>query len=228
MVNSATVVGALGTRSIVHLGVRPVKPAAKELVKEKRHDSLSDPTANLMMPPGKVDDRMLPIRESDWASGKSAAWPRGDGSHGTDFSRKQGCVESRKKPAFDKRVVLYSVSPKVAEHLRCSRPDAGSSWAVEVSQNSVHHPAELRSAQVLRIDFKPPLKTQATACMQKIQNISLPRSGHHLLVRCLTQIYKDQLNYCEFYTHCRKTPCRDPATNLQKKPRFQIANSPIC
>ena len=58
--------------------------------------------------------------------------------------------------------------------------------------------------------------------MQKIQNISFPRSGHHLLVRCLTQIYKDQLNYCEFYTHCRRTPCSDPATNLQKNHDFKL------
>ena len=58
--------------------------------------------------------------------------------------------------------------------------------------------------------------------MQPIQNISFPRSGHALLVRCLKQIYKDQINYCEFYTHCRKTPCSNPATNLQKNHDFDL------
>jgi hypothetical protein len=58
--------------------------------------------------------------------------------------------------------------------------------------------------------------------MQKIHHLSFPRSGRHLMVRCLKQIYKDPLHYCEFYTHWRRTPCSDPATNLQKKHDFKL------
>ncbi len=58
--------------------------------------------------------------------------------------------------------------------------------------------------------------------MRSIQNISFPRSGHHLLVRCLTQIFGERLGYCEYYTHCRTTPCPEPANNLQKNHDFHL------
>ena len=57
---------------------------------------------------------------------------------------------------------------------------------------------------------------------EKIQCISFPRSGHHLLVRCLTQMYGEQFQYCDFYNHCRKTPCRDEKTNFQKNHDFKL------
>ena len=57
---------------------------------------------------------------------------------------------------------------------------------------------------------------------EKIQCISFPRSGHHLLVRCLTQMYGEHFQYCDFYNHCRKTPCRNAKTNFQKNHDFKL------
>ena len=61
---------------------------------------------------------------------------------------------------------------------------------------------------------------------EKIQCISFPRSGHHLLVRCLTQMYGEHFQYCDFYNHCRKTPCLDQKTNFQKHHDFKLRFSP--
>ena len=43
-----------------------------------------------------------------------------------------------------------------------------------------------------------------------------------MLVRCLQQMYTDELHYCDYYNHCRKIPCRDPQTNLQKNHDFRL------
>ncbi|MBW2046214.1 MAG: hypothetical protein JRI96_15265 [Deltaproteobacteria bacterium] len=79
--------------------------------------------------------------------------------------------------------------------------------------------------------------------MKKIQCITFPRSGHHLLVNCLARYFgedllfdsrsiesgKDrshfsagELVYCEYYHHCGQTPCADPKTNFQKNHDFGL------
>lgn len=49
--------------------------------------------------------------------------------------------------------------------------------------------------------------------MQKIQSVTLPRSGHHLLVNCLIG-YFENFNYCNFYGCCKSLTC-------DKNPVFQ-------
>ena len=77
--------------------------------------------------------------------------------------------------------------------------------------------------------------------MRKIQCLTYPRSGHHLLVNILARYFGDVPNfdsrsietgkdrshfsagkfaYCEYYTHCRKTPCINLDTNFQKSHDF--------
>jgi hypothetical protein len=52
---------------------------------------------------------------------------------------------------------------------------------------------------------------------QPVQCVSFPRSGHHLLMDILSLYYgRNGFRYCEFYTHCRRSPCANPAVNFQK------------
>lgn len=50
------------------------------------------------------------------------------------------------------------------------------------------------------------------ACMaeRKFVSVSLPRSGHHLLMRILDRYFQERFHYCEFYTIddcCKAIPC---------------------
>jgi len=79
--------------------------------------------------------------------------------------------------------------------------------------------------------------------MRNITSVSFPRSGHHLLINILARYFgKDplydsrsietgedrshftagRLVYCEYYTHCRKSPCSDPKTTFQKNHDFDL------
>ena len=42
--------------------------------------------------------------------------------------------------------------------------------------------------------------------MNKVQSVSLPRTGHHLLVNCLKN-YFEEFKYCSFYNCCYKLEC---------------------
>jgi len=42
--------------------------------------------------------------------------------------------------------------------------------------------------------------------MKKVQSVSIPRTGHHLLVNCLTR-YFDDFKYCNFYGCCKELNC---------------------
>jgi hypothetical protein len=55
-----------------------------------------------------------------------------------------------------------------------------------------------------------------------ITNVTFPRSGHHLLEKLLRNYWEDDFRYCEYYTHCRRTPCRDRDTNWQKNHEFDL------
>lgn len=75
--------------------------------------------------------------------------------------------------------------------------------------------------------------------MRKIQCVTFPRSGHHLLVNMLFKYFSKDVKYpeilggethgkgkeiiragniyyCEFYAHCLTSFCTDPKTNFQK------------
>ena len=47
-----------------------------------------------------------------------------------------------------------------------------------------------------------------------IQSVSMPRSGHHFLIKLLREYYNDKdrgihrMSYCEFYNCCSTRPCR--------------------
>lgn len=58
--------------------------------------------------------------------------------------------------------------------------------------------------------------------MDYVVHVSFPRSGHHALVRCMMDLLPDELNYCDYYRHCRQVPCSDPATNYQKTHDFDL------
>lgn len=68
--------------------------------------------------------------------------------------------------------------------------------------------------------------------MRKVQGVSIPRSGHHLMMEYLLRYFSRDLStslllndglakagslvYCESYFHCHQTPCPYSATNFQK------------
>ena len=78
--------------------------------------------------------------------------------------------------------------------------------------------------------------------MRKVQGVSVPRSGHHLLQSYLTHYFSrdphylddpkryvqdgyirvGKWSYCEYYAHCRQSPCRDPSTLFQKTHDFTL------
>ena len=58
--------------------------------------------------------------------------------------------------------------------------------------------------------------------MKHILGVSMPRSGHHYLVRLLRSYFGDEMGYCEFYGPkdcCKKIPCNK--TILNKKLFYQ-------
>ena len=81
--------------------------------------------------------------------------------------------------------------------------------------------------------------------MNYIQGISFPRSGHHMLIRRLTEYFsiisssdvcirhhsrkssdintdKNSFVYCEFYNACQTSPCIDERCNFQKSHDFSL------
>lgn len=58
--------------------------------------------------------------------------------------------------------------------------------------------------------------------VRNVVSVSFPRSGHHLLERCLRGIFPGQVAYCDYYRHCRTSPCIDGRTNLQKCHDFNL------
>ena len=49
------------------------------------------------------------------------------------------------------------------------------------------------------------------------------RSGHHLLAKCLRDYWGERFRYCEWYGHCRRSPCSNLKTNWQKNHEFQLS-----
>lgn len=56
--------------------------------------------------------------------------------------------------------------------------------------------------------------------MHKVQGISLPRSGHHLLVSCLKNYFEDELGYCS--NLFRMDQFSEPETTFQKNHDFHL------
>lgn len=61
--------------------------------------------------------------------------------------------------------------------------------------------------------------------MNKVINVTFPRSGHILLMQLLSGYLKDKFKYCEFYKaagccHCHTIPCITPDTVFQKQHDF--------
>lgn len=62
--------------------------------------------------------------------------------------------------------------------------------------------------------------------MEKILNLTFPRSGHHLLVDILKSYFNDKMNYCEFYNSNNNCGCfggTNPGNQLcvKEKTNFQ-------
>jgi hypothetical protein len=51
--------------------------------------------------------------------------------------------------------------------------------------------------------------------------VTFPRSGHNLLYQLLKHVLKNDFSYCEYYTHCQKTPCSSDA-QFQKNHDFDL------
>ncbi len=82
----------------------------------------------------------------------------------------------------------------------------------------------------------------ASEAVAKTNCVTFPRSGHTLLVNILLRYFAADasfpvidsedvcrhviragvLSYCEFYFHCKQTPCIDESTNLQKNHDFSL------
>jgi len=63
--------------------------------------------------------------------------------------------------------------------------------------------------------------------LRYVAGISWPRSGHHLLVRLMSDYFGDAFNYCEFYTEhldcCRQFPCtRAKSVSFSKNHDFAL------
>lgn len=58
--------------------------------------------------------------------------------------------------------------------------------------------------------------------MHRVVSVSFPRSGHHLLERCLRGLFPGEVQYCDYYRHCRHSPCLEARTNLQKCHDFDL------
>lgn len=52
--------------------------------------------------------------------------------------------------------------------------------------------------------------------MNRVINISFPRSGHHMMLEVLRRYFGDDLKYCEYYTEFRKRPELCGETNFTK------------
>jgi hypothetical protein len=80
--------------------------------------------------------------------------------------------------------------------------------------------------------------------LRKVQGVSYPRCGHHLLVNCLLAYFGEtpyvqkthgesiipellgswNFTYCEFYNHCNQVPCACPHTTFQKNHDYDYHN----
>ena len=56
---------------------------------------------------------------------------------------------------------------------------------------------------------------------KNINFVTIPRSGHHLVIRILQKYFNNELDYCEFYTCCCTTPC-SLFKNIQKNHDFNL------
>ena len=91
-----------------------------------------------------------------------------------------------------------------------------------------------KSKQLREVSFrKEPKNVEAESCAIFLSK-SLPRSGHHFLVKLLRAYFGQQFAYCEFYVPrncCKKMPCSQPFNKarsnryfLQKSHDFDLSD----
>ena len=86
-----------------------------------------------------------------------------------------------------------------------------------------HSSPSLRSAEKIPLFFSG--RELVDHIMRNIQNITFPRSGHHLIERCIESLFLEEFHYCDYYRHCRQIPCSDPKTTFQKNHDFKLSLS---
>lgn len=65
---------------------------------------------------------------------------------------------------------------------------------------------------------------------RRVQGVSFPRSGHHMLTGFLARYFGSSFAYCEYYNDCRRRPCVNPRNNLQKShdQKLRLATDKDC
>jgi hypothetical protein len=127
---------------------------------------------------------------------------------------------------FSARMDIRSVSKAVSRPLKC-RPD----WRrYPIGLRTLSGSQAQRSARGLKLQLafagadarelrlgelkleRDPGRRLRTG----MQGVSVPRSGHHMLVNLLQSYFGSTFQYCGYYDLCEQRPCADEVTHLQK------------
>ena len=150
--------------------------------------------------------------------------------------KKSKQLPAKNLTAFNERT---KYDQKLYAHFRRERPEeivkrnnsssvlsADSTKELKLIQDPVLAKNNFRTEQESRLDAE--LSTcantthQSDSILEKIQNVSFPRSGHALLRRCLQLYFGSEFRFCGYHGGCRKSPCINPQTNYQKIHDFNL------